>query len=52
MDQNMATNLTLTLLVGWKVNCNNAEAVYKLSLYLIIVFQVNPWTVLERNNTM
>ena len=27
MDQNMATNLTLTLLVGWKVNCNNAEAV-------------------------
>ena len=27
MDQDMATNLTLTLSVGWKVSCNNAGAV-------------------------
>ena len=27
MDQAMATNLTLTLSVGWKVNCNNVGAV-------------------------
>ena len=27
MDQNMATTLTLTLSVGWKVSCNNVGAV-------------------------
>ena len=47
MDQDMATNLTLTLSVGWKVGCNNVGADIQT---VTNVFQVNLRTVLEINN--
>ena len=48
MDQVVTTNLTLTLLVGWNVSCDNDGSVTQTVTLFDYSFLVNPRTVLER----